>query len=844
MTVSVFLTKQLRGLIEDRRIVVWYDGEQAFKDFVQTFQAPSCAVISAADSVLRARREAESVYRQMNEPAQSGAKRNLLIYVPRSRGSTPEARQSDPFEAFAIAGTAFGDKDADLLESIARQAMPERADEIRRLFAESNPTLSLLDNLQSVRRYPLLLNAVGTESASEVIALILCNAESASRVEEVSGALNELYRLLDAEIGFSPRSERDSWVQIRDQLGTYVLFSEFALDCPDGLPDSLGVVPKADAVHKDIIFSACERMRNDADLRESYIQLAGRVQAELRLPELVAGDSDFWSRDTFPFEEEQYLRLLQKHAERGELTRARALLGGRRHSVWRNHPDRAILWRAAERCLDFLESADNVQTSWSGEARSVRQMIEVYARQDGWSELDRRQRLFEQAAVSTTGDSQIGPLVERCRRRYLEVVLPIQERFLNLIQEEGWPPEGVRRQTQVFDSYVSPLLERRAKVAFFLADSLRFEMGRDLAEALERSGEVETVEAAASVLPTVTPCGMAALLPGADGAFRVAKSGDEFIPALGDRLLKGSEERMNFLRERYGDRFLDVTLDELLSRPVEKFRNKLAPISLLVVKTQDPDKIGESFGSWRARKYLSDVVGEIADVIKRLSTVGFTEFVISADHGHILLPEILPGDVVPKPQGEWLKEKRRSLLGKSFSTGQGVLILRAKDVGITGDSEEICVPKGFKVFSKGEAYFHEGLSLQEAVVPVVVARFKSVGAGQGRQSVTLHYRSDKFTSRVIGLKVTYSGLDFGEPLRVRIEAYEGSSAKAKKVGEAADCDARDERTHEITLRPGVETPVPVMIEPDFSGQVIEIRAVDPQTGVIWERLALKNAMLE
>lgn len=165
MSVSDFLQKRLQNLLDERRIVVWYDGERAFTGFVRSFITPSCIVVSAAESTLRTRREAEAVYRKLNEsdnPAEARA--NLLLYVPRSRGATFEEQQRDPFEVFALAGTAFGDTEGDRLESLARQAMPERADEITRLFAEGRPSLALLDRLESVQRWPLLREALETES--------------------------------------------------------------------------------------------------------------------------------------------------------------------------------------------------------------------------------------------------------------------------------------------------------------------------------------------------------------------------------------------------------------------------------------------------------------------------------------------------------------------------------------------------------------------------------------------------------------------------------------------------------------------------------------------------------
>jgi len=126
MSVTTHLTTRLVALLEEHRIVVWYDCERAFADFASAFRAPGCKIILARSSTLRARREAEAVYTRMNESTiHAEARANLLLYVPGARGATPEAKQRDPFEVFALAGTAFGDKEAELLQSLARQAMPE-----------------------------------------------------------------------------------------------------------------------------------------------------------------------------------------------------------------------------------------------------------------------------------------------------------------------------------------------------------------------------------------------------------------------------------------------------------------------------------------------------------------------------------------------------------------------------------------------------------------------------------------------------------------------------------------------------------------------------------------------
>jgi hypothetical protein len=400
------------------------------------------------------------------------------------------------------------------------------------------------------------------------------------------------------------------------------------------------------------------------------------------------------------------------------------------------------------------------------------------------------------------------------------------------------------RQTEVFDRLVAPPLEQRKRVAFFLGDALRFEMGRDLGEALGDVGEVETTPVT-SVLPTITSYGMAALMPGADGALSLVESGGDLVPAIGTRLLKESPDRMKLLRERYGDRFADITLGEILSTSVEKLGKKIGNAELLVVRTQDIDALGESLNLYLARKLMSEMLGDMRRAAGRLAALGYQHLVFAADHGHVLLPEVPPGDVVAAPPGSWLKSKRRCRLGSGLGATPGTVVLRAANVGIQGTPEEICVPVGFKVFSAGEGYFHEGVSLQECVVPAVVVRVRTTSTGQGKQEVIIRYRSDQFTSRVIGLKLQYvSGGLFEEPVRVKVQAHGGTAPNARVVGDAADCDARDESTHEVTLKPGVETPVPVLIEPSFSGPFVDIRVTDPVTSQIWARQKIKNALLD
>jgi len=481
---------------------------------------------------------------------------------------------------------------------------------------------------------------------------------------------------------------------------------------------------------------------------------------------------------------------------------------------------------------------------WRQEAGSVDEMIAAYAREDGWSDLDRHQRLMEQSIAECTGCEELEAVTARCRTCYRDVIDAVQQRFLKAVERAGWPPETILRQTQVFDQFVAPALAAREKVAYFLSDSLRFEMGRDLAGALSTLGEMD-LQPVASTLPTITLVGMAALLPGADGALTIRQVGGDLIPHLGERCLKTSAERVKFLAEKYGDRFVDVEISAFLSLPsAAKRRAYLKNADLVAVRDSRIDRMGETITLREARKYMTDLLGDLKAAVTQLVRLGYCYIVVATDHGHVLIPEVLAGDVVTEsPTGEWPLKKRRSLLGRQIKEGKGTTILSAAHVGIQGDAAELVIPNGFGVYSHGSGYFHGGLSLQECVLPLITLRAKGHPAEQESDELEIHYRSDAFTSRVIGLKVWFNSL-LEKSIRVRIEPFDGSGPSARKVGDAADCDARDEVTREITLIAGQDTPVPVLLDPDFEGNEVEIRATNPEAPVVWARLTLKNEMLD
>ena len=317
MTVSEYTRDSLARLLREKRVVVWYDADRHFGEFVRTFAADQCKVVDARGSLLTARREAESIYRGINGPDPETASANLLIYCPWARGATGEQKEKDILEVFATVGAAFGDKEAEMLQSLARHAMPDRWEQIDRMFREGKPTLAILDSLVDGKTYPLVRQTLQTESAVEAAAKILCDDEAWPWVLEVPGAREEALRLLSEELGFAPAGHSSDPRDLVNELGRYVLFSEFALDFPGELPTELRDLPVAGDAFRSRVLSCCDRMRTDTNLVDNYAALAASIEGKLRLPSLIENGAALGKRETFPFEERAYLKRVADLAAAG-----------------------------------------------------------------------------------------------------------------------------------------------------------------------------------------------------------------------------------------------------------------------------------------------------------------------------------------------------------------------------------------------------------------------------------------------------------------------------------------------------------------------------------------------
>jgi hypothetical protein len=141
---------------------------------------------------------------------------------------------------------------------------------------------------------------------------------------------------------------------------------------------------------------------------------------------------------------------------------------------------------------------------------------------------------MEQAALECQADHDgLETLAQRARREYLRSVEALQAEFIRLAANEGWPASGptIHRNNQLFNRIVAQALDQGENVAYFLVDSLRFELGAELEKQLADKQSC-TLHTVCAQLPTYTEVGMASLMPDAETALGMVEKDGKLVTTL------------------------------------------------------------------------------------------------------------------------------------------------------------------------------------------------------------------------------------------------------------------------------------------------------------------------
>ena len=286
--------------------------------------------------------------------------------------------------------------------------------------------------------------------------------------------------------------------------------------------------------------------------------------------------------------------------------------------------------------------------------------------------------------------------------------------------EEALP--AVIRQEDFYNRCVAGADSR---VFVIISDGLRYEVAQALTDRL--NGMLSGNSACAAMLaaiPTVTPVGMAALLP-----HRRLRLEDD-MKVTCDGMSTEAPNRDAVLKARAADS-LAVPFDDFRQMNRAQRQELVKGMKAVYIYHDVIDKAGESGG--KVLSACETAVGDIAQMMRILvNELSAASVFITADHGFISTQSPLEEydktdrDVV---EGDVLEYKRRHAVVRNPRHDPRAVYLPLARLGredLTG-----VFPRGgmrFRLQGGGGTYMHGGLSLQELMAPLV--RYQNKKAGQ------------------------------------------------------------------------------------------------------------------
>lgn len=832
-----YVAKQLADKLKARGIVVWYDERGEFRSFIDEVRGgprvtsePVAVSVAGIEASLAEYAGSLFELRTVVEPLVSGDKPEaLVIYIP---GLAHDTKASVLME----------------LEKAGRTWKPELKQLAKNVLLQKY-TLGVVDEMLPFDRkvsYEDLARAAAGNSGAEppsilksifhdasgndglLTAWLVSDARDAEIVSKE--ATRELTKLVKARLGLDLVAD-SPLAKLRAIVLRYVLAGEFRLDLSCDPPASLESVVKPSTKNEEAaVRELAQRLRTGH--ANAYAALADCVEEELGLKNAKLPPGALGAVDTFRFEERALLHHAGDLVANGKFESALSLVSEREHSFWLDRDvARKAQWEAARCMAELGHLAVRVRTAVGKTSGDAAAWLDAYVTQSdsGWFRLDQAQRQLEFVVSKLDEDPDERPLAV-VRRAYEDAVHAMAEGFTRALGKAGWTVPGALHQTRIWSEVVN---DKPKPVAYFLVDAMRFEMGVELAERLPKTSEV-AVRAAVGALPSITPIGMAALMPGASASFSVVEEKDKLGVRIDDAFLPDLAARKKHAAARV-PKLVDFTLDELLSLQSSKLSKKLDGAQVVVVRSQEIDHAGENGFTYQARQVMDTVIDNLARAIRKLARAGIEHAVVSADHGHLFFAtdrdESMRTDA---PGGNTVELHRRCWIGRGGATPTGCVRVSASQLGYASDLE-LVFPTGSGVFRAGGdlAFHHGGPSLQELVIPVLTVRTKTRDSMRpgSKQTSTIEASGlpEAVTNRIFSVTFTYGAKQMllgatGIQVRPLLMA---AGKQVGAVGMAVDAQF-DRTTGTVKLEPNKPVIIAFLLS-DESAASLRVVVQDPTT---------------
>jgi hypothetical protein len=825
-----YLCGQLNDLLEKRRVVVFYDPKSEFAplfdlELENVGAGPDglyCVFVGERRTLV-ARYEGSlfAVRAAVESTVAPDTPDSLLIYMP---GAKRDSHESVLME-LEKGGATYEPQLKRHARTVLRRFYTDGViDEmIDRDGLTYDDVVSYLAQASGGEHASILKTIFGGASSEALLTLWLAESVHDEQIVE-KGASDEVFGLVHARLGLALPAEI-SVGDARSRTIRYVLVNEFRSDLDCDPPDSLALI-ESTTTKEEIarVHEIAEALRRH-EHAERYIELADQVEKDLNVAGADIDAANLGATDTFRFEERSLLKRAVELASAGGYDQAIQIAVSRAHSFWLDRDvTRQAQWEACRLAAELGRAVVRIEAELGNPPRDGADWVAAY--KNGWFEVDRLQRRLEAWIAQLDDEPEAERAIAVGRLAHEELLKRMAIGFAKALDAAGWSIAGVLPQTSIYPECVQSV--GGGGVAYVLVDALRYEMGVELGDQLQGAEEL-TVRPAIAMLPTITPVGMAALLPGASASFSVVENKGKLAARIDQTVMPGWAERVKYLKARVPD-VVDLPLDKVLSTSATRLKTTVGDASLILVRSQEIDFAGELDAGGLARHVMDSVIGNIARAVRKLAAVGIESFVVTADHGHQFAMRKEEDMKIDAPGGDTVALHRRCWAGRGGATPPGTVRVSAAELGYDSDLDFVFATSlGVFKAGGGLTYHHGGVSLQEMVIPVLTFRIppRAEPASAGGM-VHLEDVPDQLTNRAFSVRITLAVLTT-EPMALRVVLLSGSE-QVGQAGMVVGADL-DRETGIVTVQPGTEASVGVMLTRDDC-ETVRLVVLDPTTDAV------------
>ena len=779
MDIQGFIIDSWISRMSDKHpVLTVYDPEGKYTSLLPLAENKGITVINTTKTPFAAYEQAFDCY--LNKLGIDREAR-MLIYRSKHIPATEGEKSDDPFYALSQIGECFPFGPNDDLLMISKRFLPNKTAEIDKLQAEGNLKFNSINALQGGASYPVLENLTHGKSPKEMT-LGLLRLESVadlSWMQEWKQLAENHYPGLNAD--------GNSLASVQENLWQYLLFSEFVLDLPTKLPDTMASIPMALPENKETIFDLCNSIRNLLDMREDYVRQAKRISDKLHLADSFAKATNLGAVVTFAFENKVEYTCFNQAVSSGQYEQAAAMVAKNKQSIWYETDDSVRqFWNLADHACQLF-AVIYASKSIPADA-SFKDIAQWYA-STGY----KADNAFRHYMTIEQDISHVSPYINDLSKAVVDAYRSFTEtevqQYQQTVVSEGLQGEiGIQRNSNAFNTHIAPLLAQGKKVVLVMADAFRFEIGMD-----------------------------------------------KLQPFIDGTLIATPSERIDYIANSTQAKVFDMASDTF------EAANIPADTQLLVIRSTAIDTAGESskrtdFGFSSMKTEINTIYRCIDECLK--PERGFQQAFIMADHGFMMQPDYMHGDKITPPLGNMVLSERRCVAG-DINPAPNVMLLESGHLGIQTDVFRFGFAESFGVFEKSCAYFHEGLSLQENIVPIV--SLKRIEHEQSHFSASLAYKNKQSgTVRILNpsiqIEITTDEL-FSNELHVIMQV---TDSKGKVMAKPIESLYYNETTGIVTIPADtLSIKQAIAIEEGFSGD-FTVTLLDADTKLTLATLTLQT----